>query len=229
LSNLQVFALATAIVKQVKARGPFLSMADFLNRRLVATADGFGLKGALQAAIDSAALVNNTQLLSYGQATGTSSVGGRPGAPSPIAAQLPANTAIGVPGWLMQQDLVQCFSPVMAARSDTFVVRCYGEADNPVTAAIEGRAWGEAVVQRLPDFIDQADPALAGTNPYGSSLGDATPVYDFKTSYKFVIPGGAPPISFTAATPTPIVDSTNLTFGRRFKVVCFHWLNETDL
>ena len=200
----QVTALATSIVKEVKRLGPFLSMADFLNRRLTTASDAYGpigLKGALQAAIDDSSLVNiNTNILALGSATGNATKGARGNPPgNAIAAQLPNNTAIGTPGCLMQQDLVQCFSPIMTVRSDTFLVRCYGEADNIKTGATQGRAWGEALVQRLPDYVDQTDPALSA----GSNLGDATPLAN--------------------------VSVTNQTFGRRFKVVSFRWLNETDL
>ena len=37
LSDAQVTDLAKQIVQQVKVRGPFLNMADFLNRRLAGT------------------------------------------------------------------------------------------------------------------------------------------------------------------------------------------------
>ncbi|QYM80118.1 hypothetical protein K0B96_05740 [Horticoccus luteus] len=53
--------------------------------------------------------------------------------------------------WLTQADLVTAIGPVLSARSDTFVVRAYGETRNPVGGNIEGRAWAEAVVQRLPE------------------------------------------------------------------------------
>ena len=43
--------LAEAIVEEVKARGPFRSMAEFVNRKLNGTADQ-QRKGALQAALD---------------------------------------------------------------------------------------------------------------------------------------------------------------------------------
>jgi hypothetical protein len=256
LSNSQVFALATSIVNQVKLRGPFLSMADFLNRRLdppyfnngqTGPLTGYGLKGALQDAIDSTYSLtgtdlNNTQLANYGMAVGTNIAGSRNNAPSTASDTLSGtstviqsematskvplgSTAEGAPGWLMQQDLVQCFSPVMTVRSDTFVVRCYGEADNKVSGSTEGRAWCEAVVQRVPDYLDQSDPALtSSTNAYASvtgmpsSLGDATPPYDR-------ISGSNP----GSGTPNPLVDSLNLTFGRRFKVISFRWLNESDL
>ena len=47
----------------------------------------------------------------------------------------------------------------VVVRSDTFTVRAYGEATNPVTGLTEGKAWCEAIVQRLPEPFS---PATAG-------------------------------------------------------------------
>ena len=65
-------ALAQAIVDQVRLRGPFLSLGDFVNRRLIpanADPEGTGLRGALQAAIDStdinAAFINSGDSATY--------------------------------------------------------------------------------------------------------------------------------------------------------------------
>ena len=50
ITDLQIEALAKEIVVEVQARGPFQSLAEFVNRRVE---DGeLGLKGALQAAIE---------------------------------------------------------------------------------------------------------------------------------------------------------------------------------
>lgn len=203
LSNTQTQTLAQAIVNQVKLRGPFLSMADFLNRRLdpnTNPASGLGFKGALQAAIDStninAAIANALPLITSSNSVRIARIN-----PYNVYIPIPANTipsttSFGVPGWLIQQDIVQSFAPMMTVRSDTFVIRCYGEADNQATGLTEGRAWCEAVVQRCPDFIDQTDTAL-------QQAGDATPLSN--------------------------VNITNQTFGRKFKIISFRWLNETDL
>jgi hypothetical protein len=56
--------------------------------------------------------------------------------------------------FLTQADIMTALAPVLFARSDTFLVRAYGEAVNPVTGATEGRAWCEATVQRVPEYFD---------------------------------------------------------------------------
>ena len=51
--------------------------------------------------------------------------------------------------------------PLLTVRSDTFLVRAYGDATNPATGAVESQAWCEAVVQRVPDYVDPVDAAEA--------------------------------------------------------------------
>ncbi len=159
LSDAEISDLAEKIVSEVKTRGPFLSMADFLNRRLGATS-ALTRTGALQAAIDRT-IINNaakTAGVNVSLPTGGASV-------HPIidnmqdATGAPWKTTIGAPGYLMQQDLVQALSPAMTARSDTFAIRTYGEVRNQSTGAVESKAWAEAVVQRLPDYVNPAADA----------------------------------------------------------------------
>jgi len=76
---------------------------------------------------------------------------------------------------LTQSDLISAISPFMAARSDTFLVRAYGDVQNPATGKVEGRAWCEATVQRLPDLVsnpaapvaDVIDPPLPADKLFG--------------------------------------------------------------
>ena len=56
--------------------------------------------------------------------------------------------------WLTSADLMTTLGPVLFARSDTFVIRSYGDAVNPATDEIEGRTWCEALVQRQPWYVD---------------------------------------------------------------------------
>ena len=57
LSDSQIKSLARNMVQEVKKRGPFLNMSDFVNRRL--QSGEMGVKGALQAAIDESS-INST-------------------------------------------------------------------------------------------------------------------------------------------------------------------------
>jgi hypothetical protein len=57
---------------------------------------------------------------------------------------------------LTQGDIMTLLAPILFARSDTFIIRSYGEIPNPMTGAIEARAWCETQVQRMPEFFDTA-------------------------------------------------------------------------
>jgi hypothetical protein len=211
LTEAQVKQLATNIVAEVKKRGPFLSLADFVNRRLAA--DATGLKGALQAAIDATTTGDaanvattapfNANYVSSAPTTGASwDVSHMRNDLSNTPVSHRSRSAFA-PKFLTQADILSALGPVLAARSDTFTIRAYGETVNPLLADtddhyITGRAWCEAVVQRVPDYVDPYDPARS-TN----TLGDAV----------------AP-----AAT-----NQTNQTFGRRFKVVSFRWISPSDI
>jgi hypothetical protein len=134
--------LAEAIVAEVRARGPFMSLADFVNRRLVEGPNG--RKGALQAAIDAAGL----NAARTAPAIGTSALARLPQAVALSATDTAAEApvALGRPDLLLQSDLLAAIGPHLAARSDTFVIRAFGEARG-------GNAWCEITVQRMPDWI----------------------------------------------------------------------------
>jgi Tfp pilus assembly protein PilX len=68
-------------------------------------------------------------------------------------------TSTGAPGWLLQGDVLQAIGPTLSARSDTFVIRTYGEVVNPADSTqTQAGAWCEAVVQRLPVYADSSMP-----------------------------------------------------------------------
>lgn len=151
LSEEEVTSLAEAMVEEVKKRGPFLSMADFINRRLSDDKD-LALRGALQAALD--ATVNSTLLGAVDRVAGSD---GQSFA-FPEAMELP-KSLLG-PAHVHQADLLTAIGSRLSVRSDSFVVRAYGESLDS-SGQVVGQAWCEAEVQRYPDYVDPADPAYA--------------------------------------------------------------------
>ncbi|MDF3057790.1 MAG: hypothetical protein K0R17_2005 [Rariglobus sp.] len=212
LTEPQLDTLAANIVQQVKARGPFLSLADFVNRSLVDnpdTTEDERFKGTLQAALDAPVNDNVNAVFPFRVSDSSSNSNGftyrinnyptgstdaqkeryRGG---PDTSGIYSTMAAFIPGFLSQADLLNALGPVLTARSDTFRIRAYGDVINPATgsATPEARAWCEAIVQRLPEYTDPTNlPAVA--------------------------PGSA--------------TATNQTFGRRFKIVSFQWLSADDI
>ncbi len=206
LSDGQIDKLAEEMVRQVKLRGPFLNMAEFINRRL--SNDDLGVVGAIQAAIDwdefNAGYDGNTsgtgESINRTYKNGDDMIG---------ASRLPANYPnpkaatgsryAGIPGYIMQSDLLQGFGSSLAARGDTFLVRAYGESLNS-DGKVAAKAWCEAVVQRLPEYVDPADEA-------DKLLRDPA-----------VVPGADLDLN-----------AVNRAFGRQFKIVSFRWLNQDEV
>ncbi len=158
LSATEVQRLATAVVDAIRAHGPFRSLAEFVNRPLTGGSESARLCGLLQSALDRT--VNPPPSLA--PASGLPATAGpSPALPWPAASQGHVSTL--APGWLSQADVLAVLGPALTARSDTFLVRAYGDASNPATGATECRVWCEAVVQRVPDYVDRADPPEAAT------------------------------------------------------------------
>ena len=131
----KVTALAAQIVALVRARqaasGPFRSLAEFLSPAPDTLDAAGGQISLLEKAIADAAINVDAS-----------------GNPIEFSSQ-----------FLTQGDIMTALAPVLFPRSDTFVIRTYGEAVNPATGATEGRAWAEATVQRTPEYFDSTDDA----------------------------------------------------------------------
>jgi len=93
-------------------------------------------------------------------------------------------------GYLKQADILGMLDPLLTVRSDTFTIRTFGESVDPRTRNSRAIAYAEAVVQRLPELVDDSQPA--DTNP---------------TSWNM----------------------KNTTFGRRYQVVSFRWLQPHEI
>ena len=163
LTAAQVTALADAIAAAIKLRqetsGPFRSVAEFIAPAAA------GAPSLLEQAI-----------LTADDPSGANAMINRDAAGNPLEFSSQ---------YLTQADIMTALAPVLFARSDTFVIRAYGESLNPVTASIEGRAWCEATVQRLPDYmeatVDAPEVAPAAlTSQINQQLGRRFKVVSFR-------------------------------------------------
>ena len=134
LTDDEIKTLAEKIVEQVKLRGPFLSLSDFVNRRLVD--DKTGLMGALQAAINDTSINDSFTQGDYkidtskelpDYAINASDLIGIKDGTTLYNKLKPTSKFAGAPGYLTQADLLQTIGPVISARSDCFLIRAYGE------------------------------------------------------------------------------------------------------
>jgi hypothetical protein len=114
---------------------------------------------------------------------------------------------MGAPGNLLQSDLLQSLGSAITTRSDTFTIRCFGEATQ--SSGETGMAWMEVLVQRVPEFIDPTNPAETGNSAPRPLLPAASAVTDASVS--------------TALT------KVNSVLGRRFKVISMRWLKANEI
>lgn len=201
LTRYELESLAEGVVREVKRRGPFLSLAEFVNRRIGSESD-LTLKGAIQAAIDDAPgigdLNSNAQGIRKDRFSDlsrnlTEKETGDVPYQYPEAAR--GHSATGAGGTLDQFAVINQIGSTISARSDTFRIRTYGDAID-TSGKIIARAWCEAVVQRLPEYV--LGKAGNGNDPWDS------------------------PASTT-------LHPLNQAFGRRFEVRSFRWLTENEI
>jgi hypothetical protein len=165
LTNEELDDLATAMVEEVKLRGPFSSLGDFVNRRLSGDAS-LRKRGALQSALDRTLNVDLREGL-IGTTRGSQLE--LPDYTSDMLSDEDA-TGTGIPGWILQGDVLQVLGPMITVRSDTYRIRSYGEARDSLTNSIVSKAWCEAIVQRLPDPVDGSgsiDELIKPTSTFG--------------------------------------------------------------
>ncbi|BCX46253.1 hypothetical protein HAHE_01610 [Haloferula helveola] len=183
-------ALAEEVVDQIRRRGPFLSLSEFVNRQL--SSGDLALAGTVQAALNELSKRASTDPFSDLKALSSESlaVPDRAAAAEyrfPEAAE--GYSSYGLPGWTRQADILRPLAPVLSARDDTFTIRAHGDARDK-DGNILARAVCEATVRRVRDFVDPSEEA-----------------------------------DITIAPRRP----ANSTFGRRFEMVSFRWLNPEEI
>ena len=222
LTDAQLEKLAVEIVKQVKARGPFLSLSEFVNRQLATPQPGnpldpslSGVLGTALKALENAGAGSNPSEPAKGVGKTTSKVGDFGG----LEQQLPlgdwtnssagakgdylhpkaaeGHSTFGFPGWPRQADVLDRLAPVISVRDETFVVRAMGSS--PIVAGSSAKVWCEAVYQRLPEYVDASAP------PHEAPLGDIPSVTN------------------------PNLRRVNVVLGRRVRLVSFRWLSPKEL
>jgi hypothetical protein len=204
LDDDQLRKLAEECVIQVKRRGPFLNFSEFINRRL--SNDDLGTMGALQSAIDyddgspeagsinysfkshSDFMLEEEDLGDHAFATPEAAVGSR---------------FAGIPGYVIQSDLLKPIANTLSVRDDTFRIRAYGESLDK-NGKVLARAWCEAIVQRVPEYTDGSDdPEVPARN--------ISPAGEFS--------------SIDDSELTPV----NRRFGRKFQIESFRWLSDSEI
>jgi hypothetical protein len=177
LDNDMIQRLATQIVAQVRSRGPFLSLSEFVNRRIGPASDERSLSGAVESAITKASL--NALMAPDGIDLNAGNLGTHNY--QTRAAAYGPNTA-AAPGHLTQGDVLSLLGSRLTMRGDTFVIRSYGDATEK-NGKVLARAWCEAVVQRFPAHVDPNDPpekTLDQLNATNQRFGRAFKVVAFR-------------------------------------------------
>lgn len=242
LSDNEIDALAQQMVREVRKRGPFLTLSHFVNRSLADfdTNPELGRSGAMQMALDESGInidISGTRngFTDIDPNTDRVTLAHKNGAPradldgtDPFHRPDDANRRVkdwavtsrdnnfgavasiladrnmlydstlrneqgyrstSIPAWVNQADILQVLGPSLTVRSDTFRIRVCGRSyfSNGQVAA---NAYAEGVVQRLPEFLDNSDPATQ----LASNL-----------------------------------QTVNQSFGRRFQQISFRWLTENEI
>jgi hypothetical protein len=202
ITDVEIDALAKAMVRQVKMRGPFLSLSEFVNRRLDDTPAliDFSVKGALQAALDdpgdSSDPTNRPEVTI--NAAFRTAVRKLDAEAAGFTAEFPeallGPIAYGSTPYVDQADILRHLGSTLTPRSDTFVIRAYGDSLDE-NGNVDARVWCEAVVQRSPEYIDSSD-----------STGDQPHIKQ-----------------------ADLASDANKSFGRKLEIVSFRWLNADEV
>lgn len=90
----------------------------------------------------------------------------------------PMKMDTAAPGFITSADLMTALAPVVNVRSDTFVIRAYGERVAPVAPGDyantepQARAWLEAVVQRYPEGVVASDFTNGDAGDWSQMIAD---------------------------------------------------------
>lgn len=169
LDDDQIQSLAEAIVEQLRERGntdraPNLSLGEFVNRRIGQADQLHVLAGLLERAIEESGINDDFHQIDSREITGNEQLppNSLTGLAEPEARR--NMTGLGAPSIVTQGDLLMPLASILTVRGDTFRIRAYGESLNS-DGTVAARAWCEAVVQRIPEYVDPSDrPEIVEAN-----------------------------------------------------------------
>ena len=157
-------ALAKEMVGQIRKRGPFLSLSEFVNRQLSSDAD-LALAGAIQTALNEVVKDSSTNPFDTLEGESNASAADPPGQDDYVFRDAAVgHSAYGLPGWTRQADVLRPLAPILSARDDTFTIRSYGDA-RTAAGKVLASAWCEATVRRTRDFSDESEAPDLTTPP----------------------------------------------------------------
>jgi hypothetical protein len=107
----------------------------------------------------------------------------------------------GIPGYVIQSDILKPLANTLSVRDDTFLIRAYGEKLDG-SGKVLARAWCEAIVQRIPEYCDPTNE-------------ESVPARVMSANGVF--------------SDNNQLTATNLRFGRKLQIKSFRWLNTTEI
>ncbi len=243
--------LAEAIVRQVKIRGPFLSLADFVNRRLVAhdysetdytstyhrpspdsdQLDFLGLDGAIGSAIKEVSYANSQSLngpllqeLRVSEVDGFPSSSYRFGTADTLAVNATNIDKIG--GTSME--IIDCQESIMGVPSSSNYDYAVHSANTP------GYLTQADILEKIAPFLSVRGDTFT-IRSYGESL-DPNGRTVSRARCEAVVQRLIEPLAATAPyTQNDIIEPDHATssgetlYGRKFKIISFRWINEDEV
>lgn len=148
----EITLLAQTIVELIKERGPFLSMSEFVNRKLGSENEDSSHYGLIEEAIRKSG-INAASSTGFSRSVTASDAGDFDYANATVAE---GDTEEGAAAFLTQGDVLSAIGSSLTVRGDTFTVRAYGDSRDG-NGNVLATAVCEAVVQRIPDYINRTD------------------------------------------------------------------------
>jgi len=210
LTDSELRTLAKYIVFEVKSRGPFLSMADFVNRRLAPKSSMVSTNGAVESAISKSGINSNLEETVFERSLNNASDNNHPDFQVDYEKQ-PASKTWGIPSHIIQSDILEPLAPAMTVRGDTFTIRCVGES--VLNGRVMARAYLEVVVCRTPEYVSHSDVESIAT-PSGMNR-PTDPALQLNRVTGEVTAGN--------------LSAVNVRYGRKFKVHSMRWLNRNEI